>query len=189
MKSYYSKKLNKKGFTLIELLAVLVVLAILALITTPIVLGIINDARKSARQRSVDAYGKAIELGVAQIMIDQESAEEEQKLNPNGETTAVPSVGLIGDEYANYDSILTDFVKDYAQGDKRGEKYVTTKGSKVECDVFYIYADGSIYLSKCTADGKEVLADVNSSDDNISSENAYKDGDKYYYVYKSVANK
>ena len=38
----------KKGFTLIELLAVIIILAIIALIATPIVLNVINDARKSA---------------------------------------------------------------------------------------------------------------------------------------------
>ena len=40
--------MRNKGFTLIELLAVIVILAIIALIATPIILGIINDSRKSA---------------------------------------------------------------------------------------------------------------------------------------------
>ena len=38
----------KKGFTLIELLAVIVILAIVALIATPIILDVVEDARKSA---------------------------------------------------------------------------------------------------------------------------------------------
>ena len=38
----------KKAFTLIELLAVIIILAIIALIATPIVLDVINDARRSA---------------------------------------------------------------------------------------------------------------------------------------------
>ena len=38
----------KKGFTLIELLAVIIILAIVALIATPIILDVIEDARKSA---------------------------------------------------------------------------------------------------------------------------------------------
>ncbi len=46
--------MNKKGFTLIELLAVIVILAIIALIATPIILGIINDARDSAKKRSAE---------------------------------------------------------------------------------------------------------------------------------------
>lgn len=46
--------MKNKGFTLIELLAVIVILAIIALIATPIILGIINDARESARERSAE---------------------------------------------------------------------------------------------------------------------------------------
>ena len=39
---------NKKGFTLIELLAVIVILAIIALIATPIVINIIEDSKKNS---------------------------------------------------------------------------------------------------------------------------------------------
>ena len=38
----------KKGFTLIELLAVIIILAIIALIATPIILNVIDDSKKSA---------------------------------------------------------------------------------------------------------------------------------------------
>ncbi len=47
--------MRKKGFTLIELLAVIVILAMIALIATPIVLSILAKVRKSAFQDS--AYG------------------------------------------------------------------------------------------------------------------------------------
>jgi len=40
----------KKGFTLIELLAVIIILAIIALIATPIVLNVVDDAKKSAAE-------------------------------------------------------------------------------------------------------------------------------------------
>ena len=46
---------NERGFTLIELLAVIVILAIIAVIATPIILGVIDDAKKSAANDS--AYG------------------------------------------------------------------------------------------------------------------------------------
>ena len=39
---------NSKGFTLIELLAVIVILAIIALITTPIILNVIEDSRRNS---------------------------------------------------------------------------------------------------------------------------------------------
>ena len=40
--------MKRKGFTLIELLAVIVILAVIALIATPIILNMINDAKKRA---------------------------------------------------------------------------------------------------------------------------------------------
>lgn len=57
-------KKNTKGFTLIELLAVIVVLAIIALIATPIVLNLINDARRGAAEQTANAYVKAFETAV-----------------------------------------------------------------------------------------------------------------------------
>ena len=48
-------KMNNKGFTLIELLAVIVILAIIALISTPIIIGVIENARNKAAVNS--AYG------------------------------------------------------------------------------------------------------------------------------------
>src|SRR5574344_2155192 len=51
-------KINK-GFTLIELLAVIVILAIIALIITPIITGVIKKAKDSADLRSAEAYVKA----------------------------------------------------------------------------------------------------------------------------------
>ena len=57
--------MKNNGFTLIELLAVIVILAIIALIATPIILGIINDAREKANERSVELYASAVRNGIA----------------------------------------------------------------------------------------------------------------------------
>ena len=63
-------KLRKQGFTLIELIAVLVIMAILALIVTPLVMNIIRKTRISADRRSIDAYGRSIELAIASYLLD-----------------------------------------------------------------------------------------------------------------------
>ena len=55
----------KKGFTLIELLAVIVILAIIALIATPIVLSIIEETKESAVLRSAEYYLSAVENSIA----------------------------------------------------------------------------------------------------------------------------
>ena len=66
---------SKKGFTLIELLAVIVILAIIALIATPIVLDIINDTRNSSQLRSADFYLDAVEYAVSQSMTNNKVVE------------------------------------------------------------------------------------------------------------------
>ena len=59
----------KKGFTLIELLAVIVILAIIALIATPIILGIINDARKEINERSAELYASAVRNAIVSYQL------------------------------------------------------------------------------------------------------------------------
>ena len=54
-------KKNTKGFTLIELLAVIVILAVIALIATPIILNLIEKARQGAAESSAYAYIEAAE--------------------------------------------------------------------------------------------------------------------------------
>ena len=62
--------MKKRGFTLIELLAVIVILAIIALIATPIVMNTIEKSKKSAAERSADNYIDAVETAVATKRLD-----------------------------------------------------------------------------------------------------------------------
>ena len=55
---------RKNGFTLIELLAVIVILAIIALIATPIILGIVEDAKRDAFLRSVEMLVSTTDLDI-----------------------------------------------------------------------------------------------------------------------------
>ncbi|MDD3392981.1 MAG: prepilin-type N-terminal cleavage/methylation domain-containing protein, partial [Bacilli bacterium] len=59
-----NKKVGK-GFTLIELLAVIVILAIIALIATPLIMNIISEAKKGAFEDSSYAIIAAAEQGYA----------------------------------------------------------------------------------------------------------------------------
>ena len=76
---------NKKGFTLIELLAVIVVLAIIALIATPIVMNTIKNAKKGAAERSADSYIKQVETAVAEERLNKnEVLEGEYQITSDG---------------------------------------------------------------------------------------------------------
>ena len=52
---------KQKGFTLIELLAVIVILAIIALIATPMIMDVIDKAKKGAIENSALGYVDGVE--------------------------------------------------------------------------------------------------------------------------------
>ena len=62
----------KKAFTLIELLAVIIILAIVALIATPIILNVINDARISAGRSEASMIYSGINNYCATSKMEQE---------------------------------------------------------------------------------------------------------------------
>ena len=77
--------MKRKGFTLIELLAVIVVLAIIALIATPIVMNTIKNAKKGAAERSADSYIKQVETAVAEERLNKnEVLEGEYQITSDG---------------------------------------------------------------------------------------------------------
>ena len=61
---------DKKGFTLIELLAVIIILAIVAIISTPIILDVVEDARSSANKSSANMILSAARNYYAESMLD-----------------------------------------------------------------------------------------------------------------------
>ncbi len=95
----------KKGFTLIELLAVIVILAIIALIATPIILNIIEDSRKSAAIDSAKLYVDGLSKYIA---------------NRNLTTDFMPSSCVVGDT-VKCDNIPLDYKVD---GEKPTSGYI-----------------------------------------------------------------
>ena len=84
---------NKKGFTLIELLAVIVVLAIIALIATPIVMNTIKNAKKGAAERTADNYIKQVETTIAEKKLENNPlADGPYTIDSNGNK---PSEGTV----------------------------------------------------------------------------------------------
>ncbi len=106
------KKMKKKGFTLIELLAVIVILAIIALIATPMIMGVIEKARKGAAIQSVNGLLEAGEQYQAEAMLD---GVRETEIDLTGDTLDIkgskPDSGeLIYDSLGNM-SIIAKYGK------------------------------------------------------------------------------
>ena len=80
--------MKRKGFTLIELLAVIVVLAIIALIATPIVMNTIKNAKKGAAERTADNYIKQVETTIAEKKLENNPlADGPYTIDGNGNLT------------------------------------------------------------------------------------------------------
>ena len=120
--------MKDKGFTLIELLAVIVILAIIALIAVPIILDIIGDTKNKANKRSIELYGKSIELAIARKSLTSEVPKGSYKTNGNTLTLE--------------DS---DFSLD-----------IEYDGARVECDFVQIHDDMTIALDDCKVDGEKI---------------------------------
>ena len=69
-------KRKNKGFTLVELLAVIVILALIALIATPIILNVINDAKKQAAKDSAYGYMDAVEKYIVSSELEDKSIKD-----------------------------------------------------------------------------------------------------------------
>ena len=63
-------KKARKGFTLVELLAVIVILAVISLIATPMILGVIETAKKGAAESSALGYIDAVEKYIVMSELD-----------------------------------------------------------------------------------------------------------------------
>lgn len=64
---------NNKGFTLIELLAVIVVLAIIAMISTPLIMNAVTTAKDGAIKSSALGYVKGIENNTAERIFNDDA--------------------------------------------------------------------------------------------------------------------
>ena len=117
--------MKNKGFTLIELLAVIVILAIIALIATPIILGIINDARESARKRSAELVKTGVQYAYTTAMYK--------------DTNNVVTL----------DNLVTYFSTDNATAVKSGTEVHITTNDNVYCKVTETSTGSGLFRLSC----------------------------------------
>ena len=165
------------GFTLIELLAVIVILAIIALIATPIILKIINNVREESNKRSIELYVSAVKNSIVAY----------QFTNPN-------SPKKFTDLNIEYDGDIECRIKElyedgnfYLEGCKvnKSEKeysYGTKKETKKPCTLEDLDKDGVASLSDIVTCGTEsfyVMTNENNKITMLSMYNLYV-GNVYY---------
>ena len=135
-------KRKNKGFTLVELLAVIVILALIALIATPIILNVINDAKKQAAKDSAYGYMDAVEKYIVSSELEDKSIKDGtysvEELNSMGVSVkgSTPDNGTIkieNKEVKSYDIGIDGYV--VSNGEV--EKVSTTKKIDNGTAVYY----------------------------------------------------
>ena len=135
-------KRKNKGFTLVELLAVIVILAIIALIATPIILNVINDAKKQAAKDSAYGYMDAVEKYIVSSELEDKSIKDGtysvEDLNSMGVSVkgSTPDNGTIKIESKTVKSYDIE-IDGYVVSNGEVEKVSTTKEYKNGTAVYY----------------------------------------------------
>ena len=135
-------KRKNKGFTLVELLAVIVILALIALIATPIILNVINDAKKQAAKDSAYGYMDAVEKYIVSSELEDESIKDGtyrvEDLNSMGVSVkgSTPDNGTIKIESKTVKSYDIG-IDGYVVSNGEVKKVSTTKSFKNGTAVYY----------------------------------------------------
>ncbi len=175
---------KKKGFTLIELLAVIVVLAIIALIATPIVMNTIEKSKKGAVIESANNLIKSAEYYILQTKSRYGKVSVlDEKLNYSGNKPDLGEVEINKDGKSRIYTYLNGYcvTKDY-----ENKSPYATKTSKEECNWFatdnYETTEGSI-ITINNGNIKNYLIYGNSTQETRSGKNLF---DKNNYSQDST---
>ncbi|MGE5456475.1 MAG: prepilin-type N-terminal cleavage/methylation domain-containing protein [Ignavibacteriales bacterium] len=128
---------SNKGFTLIELLAVIVILAIIALIASPIIIGLIDDARKSAAANSAYGVYQAAENIYSQVLLASRSGLPDKLIYTfQTDGTAVISYGTLAvtTKPAGWDMDVSDVTLNFNGTKPTGGVLTLNKNGSVTVD-------------------------------------------------------
>ena len=134
-------KEKNKGFTLVELLAVIVILALIALIATPIILNVINDAKKQAAKDFAYGYMDAVEKYIVSSELEDKSIKDgtysveelNKKISVKGSTPDNGNIEIESGSVKSYDIGIDGY--EVSNGEIK--KVSTTKSFKNGTAVYY----------------------------------------------------
>ena len=187
------KKKKKKGFTLIELLAVIVILAIIALITVPLITGVVEKARKGSVKDTVlgmfDAAGIYYAQHMTEPLIDNKITftcnGEKCKTPSNGELKfkgQIPTSGSIIIDKSGYTEAIYIKVGKYCALGNRTNLDVQNSCEKLDI------TKPEFSISVGSTSSKSIMIGVNATDEesNIKKIEYMIDGKTYIDNYNDI---
>ena len=186
----FIKRRIEKGFTLIELLAVIVILAIIALIATPRIMGAIEQARKEAFRNDVYGIVKAVEKGYMKRQLENEKIEVTYEFENYNQTVTPSNINdidfsgigpkygvIVVDEFGGIELNLND------------EVYCASKSNFSNEILFGEYHEGECSITSGEGSGSIVIDPnnlpddcVEPTDDDFNANNEYVGSDTCVYI-------
>ena len=172
--------MKKKGFTLVELLATIVVLSVIALIAVPIVINVIEKAKKSALVSSVNGLVESANMYYTNEIIKGDINDNVIFDFEEGIQTSDNKLSYKGKVY-NGKLILTsdsdvitciDDGKYYAYKEKNSDEVVSGIGTCLYDGTtgdFTIESDIDVIQKECDSDKKELQDKIDELTDNVNN--------------------
>lgn len=168
--------MKKRGFTLVELLAVIVILAIIALIATPVILNVIEKSKKGAAENSAQGYIEAVEKQQARNLLDEDTTNDItdgvykvndltiKEVKVKGDKPSEGWVEIEKKQVVSYSIKIGEYVVKY---NKKNKKIETTKNGKIATEpIRFKYYNFGTPTTSSTTDyttlGKNVFAGLGS---------------------------
>ena len=144
--------MKRKGFTLIELLAVIVILSVIVLITTPMILGVIEKSKKGAAESSAYGYLESLdEVMVTEEIISGKSIENERIYKVEEDT--------------EYDYSELEYLNEHPEFNKEASEIYLNSKVKVKgelpTDGYVIIGEKEIEEAELVINGYTVYCDKN----------------------------
>lgn len=154
--------MKNKGFTLVELLAVIIILAVITLIATPIVIDVIEKAQKSSAESSIAGYADAAKLARIEYLF----VNSEQEINDLSGLEIVNSGEKVECEEVLYSPNCGIVLRKCELVNKK--------------DTFYYYANGKVTYeqndNECGVNVVNTITKVTKGLINGTEGNSYYDG-------------
>ncbi len=146
--------MNKKGFTLVELLAVIVILAIVALVTTPAILNVINNSRLEGAKDKAWGVINSVKSAYAQA---QMSGYEDS----TGNGVSVSGDNLIVTFSNGAEAFGSKKITMTGERPTSGTVTINKTTGTITCTDLYFKENGTFYCT--SSDGKSMKCDKESS--------------------------
>ena len=162
--------MKRKGFTLIELLAVIVILAVISLIVTPMIMNVIEDTKLKAAEQSVNGYLDAIEKQVITSELTKENQISEgvytvpmKKVEVKGSKPTSGWVVIQNGEVVNYSMVMNDYVVTKGSETVKNNKIVLLPFQKAHTTDTYkgiIYLDPTDLTKVCSTENSTSATEI-----------------------------